>query len=908
MHVRVLLSRYRSYRTCADCGGSRLKAEARLFRVAGLHAARGRGAADRRRRARSSASGRVPANDPASEQLLHEIRGRLRFLVDVGLGYLTLGRQSRTLSGGEAQRVTLATALGGSLTSTLYVLDEPSVGPAPARHREAHRACCAVSPTRATRSSSSSTTPALIASADHVDRPRPRPGQGRRRGRLRGTGRRPAAERRARSPARTSTAAARRPGTAATTARGRLAARDRGAAARPRRAREQPAGRDGRRCRSAGSSASPASRAPASRRSSTRCSSATCAAHFGVGESEPGACDGIDGADGARRRHARRPVAARRQLARQRRDLHGRPRAAAQGLRRDARGEGARPQADVVLVQLRGRRVPRLRGRGVREGRAAVPARRVREVRRLRRPPLPPRGARDPLPRPVDRRRARPAGGRGGPRLRATSRRCVAALQPLARPRPRLPVAVAAGADAVGRRGAAAEARARAGRGGEKKGHLYLLDEPTTGLHAADVAVLVVGAAAARRRGPLGDRRRARHGAGHARPTGSSTSARRPAPRAAASSARARPRRSRASTRRRAARWPRRCAGGVATPAAVVRRASARRRAAPREPAREAACIRVVGAREHNLRDVDVEIPRDALVAVTGVSGSGKSTLAFDVLFAEGQRRFLDCLSTYVRQFIRPLARPDVDRLEGVPPTVALEQKLSHGTPLSTVGTASEVYHHLRLLWSRLGTVHCPKCGLPGPGGRRGGARRARGRGLPARRADGPRAARAPPQGLPPRRDRGGAEEGLRRGAHRRRAVRRRRSRRASTASRSTTSRWSRRASPGRAAAERAEPRAAELEPAIARALALSGGTLAGARRRRRRALLLDPPLVPELRHRPAGAGPAPLLVVAEVRRLPRVRGLRRAARRGGRRAAPRARPRLPRLRRARGCGPRPAR
>jgi excinuclease ABC subunit A len=109
-----------------------------------------------------------------------------------------------------------------------------------------------------------------------------------------------------------------------------------------------------------------------------------------------------------------------------------------------------------------------------------------------------------------------------------------------------------------------------------------------------------------------------------------------------------------------------------------------------------------------------VDIPRDRLVAVTGVSGSGKSTLAFDVLFAEGQRRFLDCLSTYVRQFIRPLARPDVDRLEGVPPTVALEQKLSRGTPLSTVGTSSEVYHHLRLLWARLGEVHCPKCGLPG--------------------------------------------------------------------------------------------------------------------------------------------------------------------------------------------------
>jgi excinuclease ABC subunit A len=121
--------------------------------------------------------------------------------------------------------------------------------------------------------------------------------------------------------------------------------------------------------------------------------------------------------------------------------------------------------------------------------------------------------------------------------------------------------------------------------------------------------------------------------------------------------------------------------------------------------------IIVRGAREHNLKNIDVEIPRDQLVVITGLSGSGKSSLAFDTIYAEGQRRYVESLSAYARQFLGQLEKPDVDQIEGLSPAIAIDQKGSSRNPRSTVGTVTEIYDHMRLLWARIGKPHCPNCG-----------------------------------------------------------------------------------------------------------------------------------------------------------------------------------------------------
>src|SRR5574339_632623 len=121
--------------------------------------------------------------------------------------------------------------------------------------------------------------------------------------------------------------------------------------------------------------------------------------------------------------------------------------------------------------------------------------------------------------------------------------------------------------------------------------------------------------------------------------------------------------------------------------------------------------IRVVGARTHNLKNITVEIPRNKMVVFTGLSGSGKSSLAFDTIFAEGQRRYVESLSAYARQFLHKMQKPDVDEIVGLSPAISIDQKSRSNNPRSTVATITEIYDYLRVLFARIGHPHCPQCG-----------------------------------------------------------------------------------------------------------------------------------------------------------------------------------------------------
>ena len=304
----------------------------------------------------------------------------------------------------------------------------------------------------------------------------------------------------------------------------------------------------------------------------------------------------------------------------------------------------------------------------------------------------------------------------------------------------------------------------------------------------------------------------------------------------------------------------------------------------------------VHGAREHNLKDVTVRLPRNALICITGLSGSGKSSLAFDTIYAEGQRRYVESLSAYARQFLQMMEKPDVDSIDGLSPAISIDQKTTSRNPRSTVGTVTEIYDYLRLLYARVGRPHCPICGRPIAGQAIDSIveqilAHARGHALHRQRAGRPR-----PQGRVPRALRVAAQRGL----HARQGRRRAAPARGAADARQEVQAHDR----GRRRQARDEGR----PPAAAHAVGRDGGRACGgprhdrSGRREREPYVLRAVRLPRARRLAARAPAADLLVQLAARRLPTLHGARRPA--GDRSRPARSRPRpLDRRGRARAVG-----
>lgn len=696
MHVRVFLSRFRSYRLCEACGGARLKPEALWYRIAD------RTVADVNRMTVAQAAdffGRLSlsrAESEAAGHVLSEIRSRLAYLMAVGLEYLTLDRQSRTLSGGELARVDLTRAVGSSLVSTLYVLDEPSVGLHP---RDSSRL---VRILRELRSRENTVVvvehdPEIIREADHVIDMGP--GSGEQGGRVIYQG--PVA-----GLARTESLTG-----AFLTGRRRVAVPLR----RRRPIPQLSLGIRGAREHNlrdidvdipltllvgvTGVSGSGKSTlvehvlyralarrlgAPVSAGAHDRIEGAERIAEVVlVDQSPPGATRRGNPATYLKVFDVLRQRFAATDLARMRGYTPATFSFNVAGGRCDAcAGEGCQrvemqflPDLFVTCAVCGGARFQpevlevRWRGLSIRDVLDLTAAEALRifaddeeVVRRLR--PLAEVG--------LDYLRL----GQPLPTLSGGESQ-------------RLKLAVALGRDT-------------------RPHTLYLFDEPTIGLHPADVERLITALQRLVDRGasvvvvehnmdvvkccdyvidlgPEGG-----DGGGWLVAAGPPEEV-------------ARVPESRTAPYLRAALEGGR---GLRSEAPCVQPVVAAHGAAPPRGR-----IRIQGAREHNLQNLDLDLPRNRLIVVTGLSGSGKSTLAFDILYAEGQRRYLDTLSTYARQFVKVLPRPDVDLVAGLPPTVAIEQRLSRGGRRSTVATLTEIYHYLRLLYARVGVQHCPGCG-----------------------------------------------------------------------------------------------------------------------------------------------------------------------------------------------------
>ncbi|WP_119353375.1 excinuclease ABC subunit UvrA [Azohydromonas sediminis] len=744
MHIRVLLSKYRSYTPCTACGGARLKREALLWRIgskadadavleparrfmpvgvewtrAQLEALPGLALHDlmllpieRVKRFFDGLALADTVRDEALKLLLGEIRTRLKYLVDVGLGYLTLDRQSRTLSGGEVQRINLTTALGTSLVNTMFVLDEPSIGLHP---RDMNRIVQAMHRLRDAGNTLVVVEhdPAVMLAADRLIDMGPGPGE--RGGRIVFDGT-PDEARHANTLTGAYLGGRKQVG---------LGLRRLVDDATPKLIVEGAREHNLKNV----TVAFPLQRLVVVTGVSGSGKSTlvqdvlypALARHFGQATEAPGAHERLLGADwladavfvdqspiGKTARSnpasyvgafdAIRQLFADAPLARER--------GYGAGMFSFNAGDGRCPTcggsgfehvemqflSDVYL------RCPDCDGKRFRAE--------ILEVKLVRGPLQ--LSVADVLELTVAE----------AAHWFQADRDVVARLQPLVDVgldyvRLGQPVPTLSGGEAQRLKlaGFLAEAAARpASQPLAKKGTLFLFDEPTTGLHFDDIAKLM---RALRKLldaghsllviehnldviraadwivdlGPEGG-----DGGGEVVATGTPEDLK------------AHPT-SHTGAALREYEHALGAGGHRVEDGRALQAVVKARRDAARAEATEA--IRIVNAREHNLKGLSVDIPRGKFNVVTGVSGSGKSTLAFDILFNEGQRRYLESLNAYARSIVQPAGRPEVDAVYGIPPTVAIEQRLSRGGRKSTVATTTEVWHFLRLLWVKLGLQHC---------------------------------------------------------------------------------------------------------------------------------------------------------------------------------------------------------
>ncbi len=702
MHVRVLLSRYRAYRLCPACRGARLKPDALLWRIEGktIHDVMLLPIAGCQE---FFGALKLPAPlDEATELLLNEIRTRLRYLVDVGLGYLTLDRQSRTLSGGEVQRVNLTTSLGTSLVNTLYVLDEPSIGLHPRdinrlidilhRLRDAGNTLLVVEH-----------DPDVIRAADRVLDLGPGPGE--RGGEIVFFGTQAELFKDKRSLTARYLRGERSVGTSD---HRRTIKSSRPDSLSVRGAREHnlkdidveiPLNRLVCVTGVSGSGKSTLvedvlyrgllrlkhkpTESPGRHRAIAgheRIEEVVMVDQSAIGRTTRSNPASYVGAfDAIRKLFANEPLSRERSYTGGFFSFNG-----GQGRCPACGGNGFQHIEMQFLsdVYLRcpdcngSRYLPQvLEVKYTGFGKSRGEAKSIADV----------------LDMTVNE----------ACEFFADQADILRGLEPLR--------AVGLGYMKLGQpvptlSGGEAQRLKLAGHLAQttNKRTLFLFDEPTTGLHFDDIATLLQAFNQLIERGHSIvviehnlDVVRAADWIIDLGPEGGE-------------------------------------AGGevvcVGPPDKVAKCERSHTGEALREllaPPKVAEArakflvkgandsIRVHNAREHNLQNIDVTIPRDKFTVITGISGSGKSTLAFDILFAEGQRRYLESLNAYARQFVQPATRPDVDAIFGIPPTVAIEQRTSRGGRKSTVATVTEIYHFLRLLFVKLGTQYCPDCQLP---------------------------------------------------------------------------------------------------------------------------------------------------------------------------------------------------